>query len=101
METKKEATQSIEYEGMTEQSTCDTILKWMQEQAESKAPINPMLYMEAAVKLNAMIGEEDDKYIDLSSAAKRQEAKIKQITEAIRLAKKYAHLKSEEMRSGL
>lgn len=73
----------------------------MKTQAEEKVPIDPMLYMEAAVKLNAMIGDEDDKFIDLSSAAKRQEAKIKQITEGIRLAKKYAQLKSEEMRNGL
>lgn len=84
-----------------EPSSCDIILKWMREQAESKAPINPLLYMEAAVKLNAMIGDEDDKFIELSSQAKRQEARIKQITEAIRLAKKYAQLKSDEMRSGL
>lgn len=82
-------------------SNCDTILLWMKEQAESKAPIDPMLYMEAAVKMNAMIGEEDDKLIDLSSATKRQEAKVKQIIEAIRLAKKYAQLKSDEMRSGI
>lgn len=84
-----------------ELSSCDTILQWMKEQAESKAPIDPNLYMQAAVKLNAMIGDEDDKYIDLSSAAKRQEMKVKQITEAIRLAKKYAQMKSDEMRSGL
>lgn len=84
-----------------EPSSCDTILEWMKEQAESKAPIDPLMYMQAAVKLNAMIGDEDDKYIDLSSAAKRQEAKIKQITEAIRLAKKYAQLKNDEMRNGL
>ncbi len=73
----------------------------MKEQAENKAPIDPNAYMEAAVKMNSMIGDENDKLIDLSSATHRQEAKVKQIKEAIMLAKKYAQLKSDELRSGL
>ncbi len=112
-------------------NNCDTILNWMREQAIHKAPIDPMTWLEAAEKLNAMIGDEIDKELDLRQIVSqkrleileggksavyarmateatddwkkmvRQGAKIGQIQEAIRLAKHHSRLKSEELRSGL
>ncbi len=111
--------------------SCDTILEWMRQQAESKSPIDPMRWLEAAEKMNSMMGEETDKLIDIDhklaevryehltngdSAAKarmaveahpfyperqRQKAKIDRIIEAIRLAKLHGRLKSDELRQGL
>lgn len=110
--------------------TCDDILNWMKGQAESKTPIDPIRWLEAAEKLNAMIGDETDKLIDLDfelaqiksfaliqntgikakaeveanplfRERQKQKAKIERIQEAIRLAKIHSRLKSEEMRAGL
>lgn len=114
-----------------EQRTCDSILAWLKEQQENRVPISPHLYLEAATSLNILSGDEVDKLIDMEQkiaelrasamvtektavAAKifvealpefaqlrRQRHKIETIKEAVRLAKKTATLKSDEMRSGL
>lgn len=111
--------------------TCDSILAWLKQQEENRIPISPHLWMEAAVALNVLISDENDKLIDLEAelarlksheiiggrtgvqaksiveglpdykAARKQRAKIEQIKEAIRLAKLNARIKSDEMRSGL
>ena len=111
--------------------TCDSILAWLKEQTESRRPISPQLWMEAARSLNVLSSDENDKLIDLRSqlaalraelisagqtgvatkmlieanplfaAAQRQEAKMKRIEEAIRLAKLSARIKSDELRANI
>lgn len=103
----------------------------MKEQAENKKPIDPLQWLQAAEKLNAVMGDDIDILLDLRmtvaklrmesiasgktvsyakavveaseeyTSMKRQEAKIEQIKESIRLAKHHARLKSDEMRSNL
>ena len=106
--------------------TTDTILDWLKEQVEHKKQVSPHLYVDACTKLNILIGDEHDKLFDLQqkvaqerikwieldkSAAeakmrveadeiyrqyKKQEARIAQIEEAIRIAKIRAKLKDTE-----
>lgn len=112
-------------------SPTDNILQWMKEQSENKEPIDPFLWLQAAEKLNALIGDENDLLIELQQKVasrkvelldgglnasitkmrveamqenvecQKQRAKIAQIQEAIRLAKLHSRLKSEELRSNL
>lgn len=113
---------------MEELRTCDSILSWLKDQTENKRPISPHLYLEAATALNILSSDEVDKLIDMESElakaraqiggtaagakiavealplygeARKQRAKIEMIKEAVRLAKRTAVLKSDEMRSGL
>ena len=111
--------------------SCDSIIEWLKTQQENRVPISPHLYLEAATALNILSSDEVDKLIDMESklavlratamstektavAAKifieampeygevrKQRAKIEMIKEAVRLAKKTATLKSDEMRNGL
>lgn len=101
----------------------------MHKQAEEKVPIDPLRWLEAAIKLEILGSDETDKLIDLESqvaeiratalinhgvAAKakivvesdskfkemrKQQEKCKRIVEMVRLAKKYATLKNDEMRA--
>lgn len=96
---------------------------------EDKRPIHPSWWIDAAAKLNVLIGDEHDKLYDLehiiaitraghiqdgdtAAAAKikveamtehremqGQKGKIKQIEEFIRISKIRARLKDEEMRN--
>lgn len=98
--------------------TCQTIIDWIAKQVEEKQPISPSLWLEAASKLNALKQDETDKQFELKqkvnvrkaalitagksvAAAKveieatddfkeacKQEAKVEQIEEFIRIAKK-------------
>lgn len=111
--------------------TCDTILQWIKVQVEHKVPIDPLLFLDAAEKLNILKSDETDKLFqlqqeiaalkvvlieegksvaeaktrieasDIYRIMRTQEAKVKLIEEQIRLSKKRAQLKSDEMRSGL
>lgn len=112
-------------------STADAILAWMRDQAEKKVPIEPLKWLEAGMKLNILSSDENDRLIELEMAVaalrmshmeksgtaaaakvmveaseeyadmRRQQAKVKRIEEAIRMAKKYAQIRSDELRSGL
>lgn len=116
---------------MDELRTCDSILAWLKDQTESRKPIDPHLWMEAAQALNVLISNENDKLIEMEqklaelrvgirsnqksatdakiyfealpeyAEARKQKAKIEQIREAIRLAKLSARIKSDELRSNL
>ena len=111
--------------------TCDSILDWLKNQTESRKPIDPHRWMEAAQALNVLISDENDKLIELEGVyanawinerelhktaadtrihvealgvfkeMKKQRAKIEQIKEAIRLAKLSARIKSDELRNNL
>lgn len=112
---------------MDDKRTCDSILQWMKIQVENKNPISPHLWLEAAQMLNVLSSDESDRLIDLESIlarkrenqislgktvaasnivveasmeyneTRKQGAKIKQIEEAIRLAKLSARIKNDEM----
>lgn len=107
--------------------TTETILGHLKKQVEQKLPIPPSLWLEAAMKLNVLIGDEHEKLFELEqivaqkrmesiaegdSVAKadakveatdefrlmrRQKAYIGQIEEQIRIAKAQAKLKDTEM----
>lgn len=110
-----------------EKVTCDTIMSWLKNQTENKQPVDSHTWIEACQKLNVLIGDEHDKLLDLQQevaklkilriesgdsvakartyvestdeykAMKRQEARIEQITESIRISKIMSRLKNEEM----
>lgn len=116
---------------MEDFATADSILEWMKEQATQKVPINPLRWLEAAMKLTILSSDEADKLIELESkvaelrailleqhgaAAKAkvhvesspifkelrtQQSKCKRIEEMVRLSKKFAQLKSDELRNNL
>ena len=110
-----------------EKVTIDKIIDTMKIWVEDKHPITPVQWLDASMKINALISDEDEKYLryeqeairikldykvkeDCSNALadsymrttpqylqwKKQEAKLKQIQEFIRLAKKFASLKETE-----
>jgi len=115
---------------MTEVVTTNTIISFFETAVRERKPISPDLWMESAMKLNVLIGNENDLLFELEQECgrfkseksisfsvakavalleaediylqtKKQKAKIEQIKEFIRLAKKQAQITSDEMRSGL
>lgn len=114
---------------MTELITVDTIINAMKGWVETKHPISPDVFVDAAGKLAILLGDENDKLFFLQqdvakckvmfieggdSVAKAevkteasnlyremcsQKAKVEQIQEFIRIAKIRARLVSEEYRA--
>lgn len=110
--------------------TIDSILEDLAKGAEDAQVFSPHQYVEASARLNALLGNEHDKYwllrqevakqkailmengdsaakaqtkmeaTDLFVSMRRQEARIEIINEHIKIAKKMATLKSEELRGG-
>lgn len=108
--------------------TIDLILNWLKESVQEKRPIDAHIWVQASLKMNVLIGDENSKLFDLQQevarlkilriesgdsvakakvyveatneykAMKKQEAKIDQIQEAIRIAKIQARLADTEMR---
>lgn len=108
--------------------TTELILTTLKEWIETKTPIAPHLYVDAALKLNLLKGDEVENLYNLQQKValrkvaliengdsvamakaktdasdeykdyKKQEAKIEMIEEAIRLAKVYARMNSEEIK---
>ncbi len=109
--------------------TTDTILNAMKSWVANKQIQSPSTWLDGALKLNVLIGEEHDKLFELESKVaqrklevleaqncpvaranliieaepiykeyRRQKARIDQINEFIKIAKKQATLKSEEMK---
>ncbi|MHA1401636.1 MAG: hypothetical protein ACTSQE_14900 [Candidatus Heimdallarchaeaceae archaeon] len=112
---------------MSDKVTTQIIIDTMKSWVEDKEPISPAKYVEAAAKLNVLIGDENDllyslehflaikkrdllseenmtvakanSYIEALDEYKEyriQGARIKQIQEFIRIAKKQATITSEE-----
>jgi hypothetical protein len=108
--------------------TVDFIIGTMQKYVESKTPIPPSMWLDAAAKLNVLLGEEHDKLFDLESTLaqmrtahieegkngvvmkalveatpeynemRKQKGKISRIEEFIRIAKLTARTTNEEIR---
>jgi hypothetical protein len=109
--------------------TMDTILDFLQKCVKSKVPVSPSLWVDAALKMQVLLGDEQDKFINLkhevavfkekcmaegatAAHAKvqaesldiyknmmKQEARIGRIEEMGRIAKLQARLKDSEYRS--
>lgn len=113
---------------MSELITTDTIINWITEQVETKQTIDPNTFFDAAVKLNVLLGDEQEKLfrfqqecaklkgeyiLDGKSVAMakvlveatdsyremlNQKAKIERVIETIRIAKLSARIRYEEYR---
>ena len=113
---------------MSDLITVDTIISFLKRAAEENQPLPPSKYLDAARSLNALIGDENNRLYDLRHVlakmlaayireghsvaaaralveamdefrdARKQEARIRQIIEFVRLAKKQAELTREEFR---
>jgi hypothetical protein len=109
--------------------TIDTILDFLKQCVESKVPVSPSLWVDAALKMQVLLGDEHDKFINLKheiavfkekcmaegataahakvqaesletySHMLKQEARIGRIEEMSRIAKLQARLKDSEYRS--
>ena len=110
-------------------TSADSILEVMHDKVVNKEPIPPSWWVDAAFKLNVLIGDEHDRlyslegsiakeraayiaddnsvaaadaYVEASDdypVMRRQKAKINQIEEFIRIAKIRAKLQDEEFRN--
>lgn len=110
-----------------EKVTAREIVDWIQEQVQARELLGPSDWMRAAHKLNVLISDETDKLFEMQQAIaklnlerrnngvkatevktrmeasdqykqmKQQEVFVRQIEEFIRLAKKQATLKDNEM----
>ena len=108
--------------------TTEKILGWMETQVRNEEVIDPHKWVEAGASLNILLGKETDLLFDLQQevakvkigyieggdsvakakvkteasdaykVAKKQEAKIERITEAVRMSKVMARLKDGEYR---
>ena len=109
--------------------TTESILHYLQEKVEQKEQLPPSTWIDAAMKLAALIGNENDKLFDLQQKiaqarvelidsgksvsmakvvveatdihkeAQKQKARIEQIWEVIRIAKLRARLTDEEYKA--
>lgn len=109
--------------------TLDNILEVLQEDAENKTPVDPAFYLEAAMKMLALVGNvSDELYVAESTLAKvkvqfieegdtvakakakveamelyptsrRLKAKIERVYEMVRLAKLRSRMANDEFKS--
>lgn len=109
--------------------TVDDILSVLNDWAANKMPIDPHAYIEAAMKLQALVGNESDLLYEIEQkvanmrvalleegksavetkmrveasdeykTARKQKAKIDRVTETIRLAKLRSRLAADEFKS--
>lgn len=112
-----------------EENSVDSIMAVLEKWAAEKRPIDPATYLEAAMKLAALVGNEADTLFDMEQKvakmrvellqngmtaaatkmhieatdeyklARKQRAKIDRVQENIRLAKARSRLASDEMRN--
>lgn len=60
---------------MNELVTTDTIISFLQERVTNKEPIAPNMWMDAAMKLNVLLGDESDILFDLQQKVAEQKIK--------------------------
>lgn len=112
-------------------TTVDDLLEWFKEKASQNAPLDPLMYIEAGTKLQALAGNEKDRLIELEfevagireaylteygtgvkakihveatppyKEMKKQAARCDQIESMVQLSKHWARIKNEQLRSGL
>lgn len=106
--------------------TTDTIIGFLQEKVENKEPIGPGVWLDAAQKLNVLLGDESDKLYDMQQSVSvlkanlieqgksvaqskiiveatdqytsmmKQKSKIERVIEFIRIAKIQARMRDAE-----
>lgn len=107
----------------------DLILEWLKKAVQERRPIDPHTWVEASLKMNVLISDEHAKLYDLQQEVaklkmlriesgdsvarakvyvetteeyknmKKQEAKIEQIQENIRISKLQARLSQDEIKN--
>ena len=115
---------------MEELTTIDTIIEDLKDKTEQNIPISPVIWLNAAQKLNVLLGNENDRLAELFQATRKimianieegksvseakarmevgdfykeynkQKAKIEQVQEFIRLAKAQSRIRNEEYLGG-
>lgn len=113
---------------MNEPVTTETIIGFLKDCVERKVPVAPSTWVDSAMKLNVLLGDEVDKLLRLEQSvarmkvaylsegdtvakakakveaedvyreARKQKAYIDQITEHIRIAKVQSRLTNDEMK---
>ena len=111
-------------------TTIDSIIDYLKDKVEQKIPIAPTLWLNAAQKLNVLLGNENDRLAELFQSTRKiiiahieedksateskarmemtdvykeynkQKAKIVQVEEFIRLAKAQSRVRNEEYKAG-
>ena len=111
-------------------TTPDSIIEYLKDKVEQRIPIAPTVWLNAAQKLNVLLGNENDREAELFQSARKimiagieegksvaeskarmeatdlykeynkQKAKISQIEEFIRLAKAQSRVRNEEYKAG-
>ncbi len=111
-------------------TTIDSIIDYLKERVEQKIPIAPTLWLNAAQKLNVLLGNENDRLAELFQSTRKimiahieedksateakarmemtdvykennkQKAEINQGGEFIRLAKSQSRVRNEEYKGG-
>ena len=112
------------------ETTIDSIIEYLKESVEKRVPIAPTTWLNAAQKLNVLLGNENDRLAELFQATRKimiasieegksvseakarmeitdfykeynkQKAKIEQVQEFIRLAKAQSRVLNEEYLGG-
>lgn len=79
---------------MDEKVTLELIIETMKGWIESRVPIQPSVYLDAAIKMNILLEDLDDEIAQKHMELNMLERKQKRVVEHIRIAKKLADLKS-------
>lgn len=74
----------------------DSIIAWMKKSVEEKQPIAPSTWLDAAAKLNVLMGDLDDEIMQAKFAYETLQRKRDRIVELGRIAKKRTELKDWE-----
>ena len=76
--------------------TIDSIIAWMKRSVEEKKPIAPSTWLDAAAKLNVLMGDLDDEIMQAKFAYESLQRKRDRIVELGRIAKKRTELREWE-----
>ncbi len=79
---------------MEDKVTLEVIIETMKGWIESKTPIQPSVYLDAAIKMNILVEELDDNIAIKHMELEKLERKQKRVVEHIRIAKKFSDLKN-------
>lgn len=76
--------------------TTETIINTMKEWVEEKTPISPARWIDAAAKMNVLIGDENDRLYTLESEIAKMRAKLLE-QEKMTVAKANAIIEANDM----
>lgn len=112
-------------------TTIDSIMAYFENAVEQRLPLSPSLWLDGAIKINVLKGEEYDKLYEMEQECskmeslyleanmtsvasktkvkateqwlkwKKQHARVEQLEDFILLSKKYASIKIDEMKNNV